>query len=377
MANIARPTKIWDQTLNDWVFLAGVVDTTKSYTYTADQTFPGVTATSYNSGPIVGRNEILNGDFSIWQRGTSFSNPGGVYTADRWDLSYDGSRTTRTVSRQAFAPGTSPSPTYQSKYFYRYSRSGGTGGTVDYPLRQRIEDVRTLSGQTVTVSFWAKADAARTFGLDFFQIFGTGGSSSTYVGVGSYPVTTAWQRFTTTVTLPSVSGKTINDADSALLVSYYCVSSNATWTLDLWGIQIEAGSVATPYHNATANAQTELAACQRYYQKSYNTEVAPGTAGTLPGIVVSAPISSTVANGFSFGHVPLKVEMRSAPSVIIYSFAGTVGAVSSGQPADLAANSGGVNTAGTRSFSMINNSGGTLTSANGSIIFHYVASAEF
>jgi hypothetical protein len=119
MANIARPTKIWDQTLNDWVFLAGVVDTTKSYTYTADQTFPGITATSYNGGPIVGRNEILNGDFSIWQRGTSFSNPGGVYTADRWDLSYDGSGTTRTVSRQAFAPGTSPSSTYQSKYFYR------------------------------------------------------------------------------------------------------------------------------------------------------------------------------------------------------------------------------------------------------------------
>jgi len=267
MANIARPTKIWDQTLNDWVYLAGVVDTTKSYTYTADQTFPGITATSINNGPIVGRNKILNGDFSIWQRGTSFSNPGGVYTADRWDLSYDGSGTTRTVSRQAFSAGSSPSSTYESKYFYRYSRSGGTGGTVDYPLRQRIEDVRTLAGQTVTISFWAKADSARTFGLDFFQIFGTGGSSSTYVGVGSYAVTTNWQRFTTTVTLPSVAGKTISDTDSALLISYYCISSNATWTLDLWGIQLEAGSVATPYHNATANLQTELAACQRYYYK--------------------------------------------------------------------------------------------------------------
>jgi hypothetical protein len=309
MANIARPTKIWDQTLNDWVFLAGVVDTTKSYTYTADQTFPGITATSYNGGAIVGRNEILNGDFSIWQRGTSFSNPGGVYTADRWDLSYDGSGTTRTVSRQTFAPGTSPSPTYQSRYFYRYSRSGGTGGTVDYPLRQRIEDVRTLSGQTVTVSFWAKADAARTFGLDFFQIFGTGGSSSVYVGVGSYPVTTSWQRFTTTVTLPSVVGKTINDIDSALLVSYYCVSSNATWTLDLWGIQLEAGSVATPFHIATANQQTELAACQRYYIR-YS---AAATNAILAGF--GGWITTTIFRPV----IQLPVPMRVSPTSVDYS----------------------------------------------------------
>lgn len=308
MANIARPTKIWDQTLNDWVFLAGVVDTTKSYTYTADQTFPGITAASYNGGPIVGRNEILNGDFSIWQRGTSFSNPGGVYTADRWDLSYDGSGTTRTVSRQAFAPGTCPSPTYQSKYFYRYSRSGGTGGTVDYPLRQRIEDVRTLSGQTVTVSFWAKADAARTFGLDFFQIFGTGGSSNTYVGVGSYAVTTSWQRFTTTVNIPSVVGKTISDTDSALLISYYCVSSNATWTLDIWGIQLEAGSVATPYHNATANAQTELAACQRYFQTILNSSDAVNTYENFGIGVVWA------GNRVLYNRI-LPVTMRTSPSI--------------------------------------------------------------
>lgn len=305
MANIARPTKIWDQTLNDWVYLAGVVDTTKSYTYTADQTFPGIIATSYNGGSIVGRNEILNGDFSIWQRGTSFSNPGGVYTADRWDLSYDGSGTTRTVSRQTFAPGTCPSTTYQSKYFYRYSRSGGTGGTVDYPLRQRIEDVRTLSGQTVTVSFWAKADATRTFGLDFFQIFGTGGSSATYVGVGSYAVTTNWQRFTTTVTLPSVVGKTINDADSALLISYYCVSSNATWTLDLWGIQLEAGSLATPYHNATANAQTELAACQRYFVRYEKT-------GGNQTYFASGNVISTTRSMLS---LPVPVNMRTTPSI--------------------------------------------------------------
>jgi hypothetical protein len=373
MANIARPTKIWDQTLNDWVFLAGVVDTTKSYTYTADQTFPGITAASYNGGPIVGRNEILNGDFSIWQRGTSFSNPGGVYTADRWDLSYDGSGTTRTVSRQTFAPGTSPAPTYQSKYFYRYSRSGGTGGTVDYPLRQRIEDVRTLSGQTVTVSFWAKADAARTFGLDFFQIFGTGGSSSVYVGVGSYAVNTSWQRFTTTVTLPSVAGKTISDTDSALLISYYCVSSNATWTLDLWGIQLEAGSVATPYHNATANAQTELAACQRYYAKSYDVETAPGT-DTNTGLIYSG-FTMTTTTGYLSYQINFPVKMRSAPSFTTYDVADASGKITRATPT--AGDQNGMNPSlafNSQSSVLVQSPSGL---AHSGLAFHWVASAEF
>lgn len=320
-----------------------------------------------------GKNKILNGDFSIWQRGTTFSNPGGVYTADRWDLSYDGSGTTRSISRQAFAPGTSPSSTYQSKYFYRYSRSGGTGGTVDYPLRQRIEDVRTLSGQTVTVSFWAKADAARTFGLDFFQIFGTGGSGSVYVGVGSYAVTTSWQRFTTTVVMPNVVGKTINDIDSALLISYFCVSSNATWTLDLWGIQLEAGSVATEFTINTGNPQAELAACQRYYAKSYDVETAPGT-DTNIGLIYSGFTMATTAGYLSY-QVNFPVKMRNAPSFTTYDVADAIGKITRATPT--AADQNGMSPSlafNSQSSVLIQSPSGN---AHSGLAFHWVASAEF
>jgi hypothetical protein len=323
-----------------------------------------------------GKNKILNGDFSIWQRGTSFTPGGGTtYSADRCFHYWDGNGS-HTISRQTFTPGSAPVAGYEGQYFFRHQQTtAGTGGTYMAVIGQLIEDVRTLAGQTVTFSFWAKADAARTYVYFFDQGFGTGGSASVNAAALSVPMTTSWQRFTYTFNMPSVSGKTIGP-NSCLSVRMDSNAVNTTQTIDIWGIQLEAGSVATPFTINTANQQAELAACQRYYQKSYNTDVAPGTASNLSGIVVSAPISSTVANGFSFGHVPLKVEMRAAPSVVIYSFAGTVGVVSNGTPSDLAANSGGVNTAGTRSFSMINNSGGTLTSANGSIIFHYVASAE-
>lgn len=261
---------------------------------------------------VAGKNKIINGDFSVWQRGTSFSNPGGVYTADRWDLSYDGSGTTRTVSRQAFTPGAAPVSGYEAPYFYRYSRSGGTNGTVDYLLRQRVEDVRTLAGQTATVSFWAKADANRSMGLDFFQIFGTGGSSSVYVGVGTYNLTTSWQRFTTTVNIPSISGKTINNADSSLLLSYYVVSSNATWTIDIWGVQLEAGSVATPFTLAGGGSQqAELALCQRYYYRSQ-----PGTSYGAHAMGFAFNTTNAV---FQFN---FPVSMRAIPSSLEYGSVG-------------------------------------------------------
>jgi hypothetical protein len=45
-------------------------------------------------------------------------------------------------------------------------------------LNQNIEDVRTFAGQQITVSFWAKADAAKPIAVEFIQKFGFGGSPS-------------------------------------------------------------------------------------------------------------------------------------------------------------------------------------------------------
>ena len=60
-----------------------------------------------NPGESAGKNKIINGDFGIWQRGTSFSNPAnGAYTADRWTIGHNGTGATRTVSQQSFTAGT-------------------------------------------------------------------------------------------------------------------------------------------------------------------------------------------------------------------------------------------------------------------------------
>ena len=128
------------------------------------------TGLRYQGNFAAGKNKIINGDFGIWQRGTSFSNPANAtYVADRWFVELDGSSFTRTISQQTFTPGTAPVAGYEGQYFLRWNTSvAGTSNTIQ-ALSQRIEDIRTLSGQTVTLSFWAKADASRALTVYAYQ----------------------------------------------------------------------------------------------------------------------------------------------------------------------------------------------------------------
>jgi hypothetical protein len=218
-----------------------------------------------------GKNRIINGDFNVWQRGTSFSNPAtGSFQADRWSVVWDGTGATRTISRQTFAAG-NVIPGYEFNYFYRFAQSvAGTGASYNL-FQNRIEDVTTYAGQTVTISFWAKAAAnTNLVQLNLEQDFGTGGSPSPTISnnlsTGTITITTSWQRFSYTTTVPSISGKTIGTTTPGYLGFRVWVPINATFTLDFVGFQIEPGSVATPFTTATGTIQGELAACQRYYE---------------------------------------------------------------------------------------------------------------
>jgi hypothetical protein len=256
---------------------------------------PTPVPTSY--GYSAGKNKIINGDFSIWQRGTSFAGSAGVYTADRWfyssDLSAGG-----TVSRQTFTAGTAPVSGYEGQYFYRYARTSGT--TTYNQLYQPIENVQTFAGQTVTISFWAKADAATTISMDGYQLFGTGGSSPASMGLsGTASLTTSWQRFSFTASVPSIAGKTIG-SDSALrpMINY----GTGNKVVDIWGVQIEAGSSATTFQTASGSVAGELALCQRYYWRNN------ATSGNTYGIFGTAlGFNGTDAYGFVIPNVPMRL----------------------------------------------------------------------
>jgi len=246
------------------------------------------------------RNKIINGGFDIWQRGTSAFTTAG-YTADRWAIQ-NASGQTISVTKQAFTPGNTISG-QEPTNFLRISLSGTPSGT--YWLTQKVEDVRTFAGQTVTLSFWAKAGSATTALLPALeQNFGSGGSSVVTTTGSAISLTTSWQRFSQTFSVPSISGKTIG-TNSFLEVRPFLGSTAITGNnIDIWGVQLELGSTATPFEQRLIGL--ELLLCQRYYQNI----VTPNSTTDFNGLMVRESATQAQAS------VYLPVSMRATPALV-------------------------------------------------------------
>jgi hypothetical protein len=269
------------------------------------------TGLRYTENYAAGKNAIINGDFRINQRGfTSNTSSGDVYEFDRWQSQSPNSGTvTRTA--EVFTLGAAPVAGYEATNFYRYDVAGQSGATARAVAAQKIESVRTFAGETVTVSFWAKA-ASGTPGIAvaFQQYFGTGGSPSSVVTIagGKNTISTSWARYSYTVAVPSISGKTIgtNNNDSLFLQIWFSGGSDfdarttslgiQTNTFDIWGVQVEAGSVATAFQTATGTLQGELSACQRYYYRTVAGSTFPFGLGfndstTAVKVLINLPVT--------------------------------------------------------------------------------------
>jgi hypothetical protein len=107
-----------------------------------------------------------------------------------------------------------------------------------------------------------------------------------------------------------MAGKTVGSGSYLQIGVLYAAAnlSSGTATLDLWGIQIEAGSNATPFQTATGTFQGELAACQRYY---FRTQTGSGNA--YMGVTVAGSSTTTYAN------IIMKQTMRVAPTSVDFS----------------------------------------------------------
>jgi len=249
------------------------------------------------------KNLIINGGFDVWQRGTSFSfNNETKYTSDRWLVSHGG---TGTMSQQSFTPGQTDVPG-EPTYYMRLNNSGATSKP---DFIQRVEDVRTTASKTLTLSFWAKASTALTNEFYVHQRFGSGGSAEVGTVLGSVSIGTSWAKHSITFTMPSISGKTIGAGSYAQLFCVRVLSGFVSGvTLDITGVQLELGSVATDFEHRSYGE--ELALCQRYYHRV-------GTASSSYNYVATGGFTGGSTEIVAFVYHP--VEMRVVPSLGIDS----------------------------------------------------------
>jgi hypothetical protein len=268
------------------------------------------------------RNRIINGDMRIAQRGTGAFTTSGAYPVDRFLVA---SATDGAFSVQQ--DSSAPAGFINSVKITTTTADGTLTTTQNLNFNQRIEGTNTAdlgwgtaNAKTVTLSFWVRSSLTGTFG----GALRNDGANRSYPFTYSISVADTWEQKSVTIAGdttgtwltttgiglivffglgagPDRSGTAGAWAASDLRSATGAVSVigtlNATWYIT--GVQLEVGSVATPFERRPYG--TELQLCQRYYWKTLPDNagaefcVAYGTATTNAAGIVFFPASMRIA----------------------------------------------------------------------------------
>jgi hypothetical protein len=265
-------------------------------------------ATASGGPTYVGCNNfVINGGLDIWQRGTSFTGTAPYYNADRWNGARAGAAAGATWSQQTITGNLGTTPAQGVLYSLRVARDSGNTSTAVIQTANGFESANSipLAGQTVVMSFYAKAGAnfsSASNALAVKLVTGTG-INQNYLIAGytgsanaistTATLTTSWQRFQYTATLPTTA------TEVALDFAYTPVgTAGAADNFEITGVQLEIGSVATQFGRAGGSFGGELSLCQRYYWRQYgksgNYSIVGNGFGNTSGTLFLAQIKNPV-----------------------------------------------------------------------------------
>ena len=287
---------IWDDTPppGAWVPASGG----RFVNVTGDTMTGNLTVPSLNDGPLAGcRNQLINGDMRVWQRGFTFAAGGDKYTADRWSVN-TGLGVTR-GTHGAF-PGMFSLDATGNGFLIQMVEMEGAGA---YPF---------LPNSTWTLTFHATVQPAGIF----VRWRDSAQSTTNEVAVaspGSWPITSSSgiQRYQSTFTIPA--GVVPVGTNKGLAVIFQFTADT-----NISAIQLEPGPDATPFEHRPIG--TELALCQRYYQAS-DTGIAD-----LKRVFNFGAVQSNICVSADF-----PVTMRAVPTIAV------VGDINDGAPIALGA----------------------------------------
>lgn len=290
------------------------------------------TTASYASNGIGFRNRIINGDMRIDQRNNGASvtvNSGSdFYAADRWPAYGESADGVFTVQRST----TAPAGFTNSLLATVTTADASIGATQRYFVEQKIEGFNvadlgfgSASAQTVTLSFWVRSSVTGNFG----GTLASPGGSRYYPFSYTINAANTFEQKTVTITGDTTgTWSTGNTTGFELLFSLGCGASRkgagGAWTSSVFlaptgsvdlistngatfyitGVQLEAGTVATPFERRPYGQ--ELALCQRYYVGANGNSYF--TAGYDPNY------TTINSGGLSWNY-----QMRTTPTITIVS----------------------------------------------------------
>jgi hypothetical protein len=347
------------------------------------------------ASPYVLKNRIINGAMVIDQRnaGASVALSGSSkFPVDRFIGFYTNTGGAATAQQSSVAPAG-----FNNSFLYSVT-TGAAIGTGDYScIQQNIEgynvadlDFGSATAKTITLSFWVRSSLTGTFSGSLQN----SAANRSYVYTYTISAANTWEQKTITIA-GDTTGTWLKTNGSGLLVywnmgfqSASLTSTTNTWvagafngvtggvtpstttgaTFYITGVQLEVGTTATPFERRLYNQ--ELANCQRYYEKSYNVSVAPGTAGS--GLGAISAVAYTAASNRPFLGIQFQVAKRANTTITLYSpNSGVAGKIEGPSSADFTAS---VQYAGTQAFQVYQSQ--TTSTSNGDYYIQWTASAE-
>ena len=293
------------------------------------------------------RNRIINGAMVIDQRNAgasvSIATTSDVYTLDRWAAAGQSADGVFTVQQDT----TIPAGFKNSMKVTVTTADSSIGASQYYLMQQNIEGLNltdinwgTVNAQNLTLSVWVRSSVTGTFGGSLRGSFTTSTRSYPF----SYTINSAntWEQKSITIT-GDQSGTWATDNSTGIRLTFslgdgssrlgtantwatanytgvtgqtnLIATNAATWYVT--GVQLEKGSTATSFDYRPYG--TELALCQRYYQKSFPIGTAPAqnTGSYVGSMSYTTSVAGTTGKGvFSY---PLFVPMRANATQTFYS----------------------------------------------------------
>lgn len=254
------------------------------------------------------KNYIINGGFDIWQRGNS-QTTNGYGSADRWHFGVAnglvGNLSRVEVDKINIIK-------YGGATFRPIINVTTAPNSRTSLLEQRIENPFRLSGKTVTVSFYARCSSVvGNIEVSLFSNKVKINSNDVNINVGTFTPTTEIVKHSFTYTLPIFDEKTI-EANDFLALRFVVPSGFLCTNLGFTGVQLEEGSVATPFENRPIGL--ELSLCQRYYEIGTGYGLSYDASGTaLQRSTVMYKVSKMVPPAIAFTKLS---GVATAPSVV-------------------------------------------------------------
>lgn len=280
---------------------------------------------NYGGGQYAaGKNKILNGDFTIAQRGTSFTasnNNDDAYVLDRWYILSDGNDVID-VTQSTEAPINGlysialDVETINKKFgiaqiIEQKDLTNLIGNTCTFSFKAKVSSITKLDNVKCAIVAWS--GTADTVTSDIISAWNVEGTNPTLIANATYEntpanlnVTTSWATYSVSAAIDTASTKNVivfiwSDVTDTTLGDFLYITD----------AQLEKGSIGTPFSRAGGTIQGELAAAQRYYwrNKAENNEsvfaVGCANASTNAIAAVPFPVTMRVVPSFSYASIQL------------------------------------------------------------------------